>query len=366
MNIKPFSIELQAKIHLLMKYRRPIKLGEVEMSSKLVLAPMAQITHLPFRLLMGQLGAGMGISELVSAKGINYKNDKTLHMLSTSKDETTKGLQLFGEEIPAMIEAATVAESYAPEFIDINMGCPVNKVTKKGGGSALLKRTEGLSDLFSEMRKSINIPLSIKIRTGWDETCRNALDICQIAYDSGVEFVSVHGRTRSQLYKGLADWDFLENLAKDSALPILGNGDLVNPGMIYQKSLSTNCHALMIGRGALKNPFIFLESLVHESERKEVIFTPRDFLEIYFHYYDYLAQHFDWEPKIMITLKKQIMWWSYGLTNASHFREKVFPCKNLEELHDLVGNYFESFSSDPYLFRQKLHFDQSFMTAGHG
>lgn len=366
MKIKSFSPQLQAKIDLLMRYRTPIRLGDVEMSNKLVLAPMAQITHLPFRLLMSQLGAGMGISELVSAKGINYKNDKTLHMLSTSKYETTKGLQLFGEEVPAMVEAAQVAQTYNPEFIDINMGCPVNKVTKKGGGSALLKRTEGLSELFSEMRKSINIPLSIKIRTGWDETCRNAIDICQIAYDAGVEFVSIHGRTRAQLYRGLADWDFLESVAKEAPLPILGNGDLVNPEMIYQKSLTTNCQALMIGRGALKNPFIFLEALVSESERREIIFTPKDFLEIYFHYYDYLSQHFDWEPKIMITLKKQIMWWSYGLTNASHFRESVFPCKSMDQLHDLVGTYFESFSADPYQFRQKLHFDQSFMTAGHG
>ncbi|MCR9203529.1 MAG: tRNA-dihydrouridine synthase family protein, partial [Halobacteriovoraceae bacterium] len=221
-----FSPELQTKIEALKGRRTPLKLGGVNFDSPLLLAPMSAICHFPFRLLMQELGAGGTVSELISCHGINYGNEKTKQMLKIHPREKNVGIQLFGEDQLSMAKAAATAQEYKPDFIDINMGCPVRKVVSKGGGSALMKDTKKLAGFFKEMRNAIEVPLTIKIRTGWDQDSINALEVVNIAEGEGVEFVAVHGRTRTQQYKGKADWDLLENIASVAPLPIIGNGDL--------------------------------------------------------------------------------------------------------------------------------------------
>ena len=243
---RPFSPELSQKMENFRVHAKPIKLGQIEFGSKLLLAPMAGICNIPYRLLMEDLGAGGTVSELISCHGINYGNARTLDMLKIHPLERNVGIQLFGEDSDSMAKAAEVAESYGPKFLDINMGCPVAKVVTKGGGSALMKEIEALAPLFEKMRSRMKIPLSIKIRTGWDSNSRNAKEIIKIARESGIEWVAIHGRTRTQQYTGLADWEFLEALNEDKKITLVGNGDLHHPYGVSERLQKTNCDALMI------------------------------------------------------------------------------------------------------------------------
>ncbi len=224
MHTSEFSAPLQSKVKLLKDKRESISLGRVEFESNLLLAPMASICTPPFRLLMEDLGAGGTVSELISCHGINYENKKTLDMLKIDEREKNTGIQLFGEDADAMAKAAVIAQRSNPKFLDINMGCPVKKVVSKGGGSALMKDIEALAPLFSKVRSAINVPLTIKIRTGWDNDSLNALEIEKIAREEGIEFLAIHGRTRNQQYSGLANWEYIEELANHSKIPIIGNG----------------------------------------------------------------------------------------------------------------------------------------------
>jgi nifR3 family TIM-barrel protein len=200
---------------------------------------------------MEDLGAGGTVSELISCHGINYGNHRTLEMLKIHPLERNVGIQLFGEDGESMAKAAEVAESYGPKFIDINMGCPVNKVVTKGGGSALLKEVQNLAPMFEKIRSRLKIPLSIKIRTGWDSTSLNADEVLNIAHNSGIEWVAIHGRTRTQQYTGLANWNYIEGLTEKKKLPLIGNGDLHHPYGVSERLQNTSCEALMIARGAL-------------------------------------------------------------------------------------------------------------------
>ncbi len=357
---RAFSPLLQEKIDLLKSRRCPISLGSVNFDSPLILAPMSAICTAPFRLLMEDLGAGGTVSELISCHGINYKNKKTTEMLRLDPREKNVGLQLFGEDGYAMGEAAKVAQEFGAKFIDINMGCPVKKVVTKGGGSALLRETTKLAPFFNQIKKSIQIPLTIKIRVGWDDNSLNASEVIHIAKESGIEFVAIHGRTRAQAYTGHARWDFVEEVAKNSPLPVIGNGDLHTPYLVRQRLRKTTCQALMLGRGPLRNPFIFLESLKEENEDLE--FFGADYLEVIKRYFDYLVLSTDNERTISIQIRKMMVWFSAGFPNVTYFRGKVFELYNYRDSLNLAEDYFLGLEKR----RKFLPEDEAFMAGGHG
>lgn len=359
-NNRTFSPSLQAKIDTLMARRPKVKLGNISFDSPLLLAPMSSICTAPYRLLMEELGAGGTVSELVSCHGINYKNEKTVKMLEIHPREKNIGLQLFGEDAKAMAEAAKVAQEREPKFIDINMGCPVRKVVTKGGGSALLKDTSKLGNFFGEIKKAIDIPLTIKIRTGWDEDSINAPEVIHIAKEEGVEFVGIHGRTRTQQYKGYANWDLLESIAEIAPLPIIGNGDLHSAPITQRRMMATRCQALMLGRGPLRNPFIFLESFLKEDD--DIVFTPGDYLEVIKKFREYLEDYTDRERTILITMRKNIVWMAAGFPNVTHFRNAMFTTPDLEETMKVTEQYFESIKDS----HKKIDHNQTFMAGGHG
>ena len=358
---KPFSQPLQTKIDLLKQRRKSIKMGNISFDSPLLLAPMSAICTSPFRLLMEELGAGGTVSELISCHGINYKNIKTNQMLKLHPREKNVGLQLFGEDAESMATAAKVAQEYGPKFIDINMGCPVRKVVTKGGGSALMKDPSTLAHFFSTIKKAIDIPLTIKIRTGWDQDSINALEIINIAKNEGIEFVAVHGRTRTQQYKGLADWQLLENLAKESPLSIIGNGDLHTPEQVRSRMQTTNCPALMLGRGPLRNPFIFLESYIKDDE-KELFFTPENYLEVIERFYEYLQNYTDRERTLHVQMRKHVVWFSQGFNNVAKFRGDVHKTATVQDTMKLAQDYFLSMTD----YKKRINTEDSFMAGGHG
>jgi len=355
-----FSKELQQKIDRLKKRQKSISLGKISFSSPLIMAPLASITSPPWRLLMEDLGAGGTVSELISCHGINYKNEKTLQMLKVDPREKNVGIQLFGEEPEALADAAKIAAEFGAKFIDLNMGCPVRKVVGKGAGAALMQEPSKLPLLFRSIKNVISIPFTIKIRTGWDENNLNAKEIVHIAHEEGIEFVAIHGRTRAEQYRGRANWEMIEELARTSSLPIVGNGDLHTPKSVAKRLEITNCQALMLGRGPLRNPFIFLESLATEDDR-DIVFTAKDHWEIIQRLFEYSSEYYDKEKTLAIQMKKHIVWLAAGYPKVSQFRAKVFTTNSIPDFMKMSEDFFATLEN-----RQKQISDEAFLVAGEG
>lgn len=361
MHIKSFSPKLQNKIDALKVKRSPLRLGNVDFDSPILLAPMAGICNAPFRLLMEDLGAGGTVSELISANGINHGNERTLNMLKLHEKEKNVGIQLFGEDTESLAKAAATAQTYHPKFLDINMGCPVRKVVTKGGGSALMRDTEMLAPFFAGIKKAIKVPLSIKIRTGWDSTELNADVIEKIAYNEGIEWVAIHGRTRTQQYTGFANWDYIETLASSASLPIIGNGDLHQSHQVKARLAKTNCDALMVARGCLRNPFIFLEAYT-EIDLNESAFDGSDYFEIIERLHQYTLETYT-NPRIqLVQMRKLIVWFAAGFPGAAKFRGNMFAAKELEPVMKLAQEFFQNLGARA----KQINYDEVFMNGGHG
>lgn len=355
-----FSPELQSKIDLLKNRGTPVTLGRISFQNPLLLAPMSAIGTAPFRLLMQELGAGGTVSELISCHGINHGNQRTLDMLKLHPKEKRVGLQLFGEDAESMARAAEVAQDYGPDFIDINMGCPVRKVVTKGGGSALLKETSKLGHFFSTIKNRLKVPLTIKIRTGWCEESLNAHEVIRIAREEGVEFVAIHGRTRTQQYTGHANWTYIEQLAEEAPLPLIGNGDLHHAKLARARLQNTRTKALMLGRGPLRNPFLFLEAYLEDHETSP--FTARDYLEVIEVFFELLSQQGVQERTLVVQMRKHIMWFAAGFPGASQFRSQLFQMTDLQSTLDYTRAFFLQVASEA----KQINYNEAFMTSGHG
>lgn len=358
-----FSKQLQDKIDCAKARMTPVQLGTVNFASPLLLAPMSAICNAPFRRLMEDLGAGGTVSELISCHGINHGNIRTRNMLKIDPREKNIGLQLFGEDASSMALAAKVAQEHAPKFIDINMGCPVKKVVTKGGGSALLKDTSKLGHFFGSIKKELEVPLTIKIRTGWDADGLNADEVIHIAREEGVEFVAIHGRTRTQQYTGQANWDYLEKIAQISPLPVVGNGDLHTASATKERVAKTKCAALMLGRGPLRDPFIFLDSYLLPEDK--IRFSANDYLEVIQKLFDYMRGHAESERILVIQMRKHIMWFAAGFDGVSSFRRGLFEHENVDQTLEYTQNYFDNLI-ERGLDYKKIDHEQAFMTSGHG
>lgn len=354
-----FSPALKLKLDLLKQRRESISLGRIHFDSPLILAPMAGICTPPFRLLMEDLGAGGTVSELISCHGINHGNDRTMNMLKIDPRERNVGIQLFGEEPDAMAKAAVVAQKFGPKFIDINMGCPVRKVVTKGGGSALLKEPKELIPYLSAIKEVLEVPLSIKIRTGWDDESINASEVIQIAQDLGIEWVAIHGRTRAQAYMGKANWDYIEALTEKHTLPLIGNGDLHQPHLVRERMEQTHCKALMIARGCLRNPFIFLESYATEDDPT---FEGRDYYEVIERLHQYTQETYDNERIKLIQMRKLIVWFAAGFPGAAKFRATMFQCADLADSMKYAQDYYLSLGEST----KHIDYNEVFMNSGHG
>ncbi|MFS4459046.1 tRNA dihydrouridine synthase DusB [Bdellovibrio sp. HCB2-146] len=325
-----------------------------------VLAPMAGITDHAFRTFMKKLDTSVVVTELVSANGIEYKSERTMKLMSFDETQRPIGIQLFGEEPEVIARAAQVAEAEGCDFVDLNFGCPVPKVVKKGAGSAMLKDPVQLQKVLSAVKGAIKIPLTIKIRTGWDANTRNAVEVCNIAYNEGIEWVAIHGRTRAQGYSGLADWDFITDVKAKSKLPILGNGDILTARQANLRLQQSGCDGVMIGRGCLKNPFIFMDALAlwRGESPKEV---QRDYVSLFNNLKTEIVAHCD-EHITGIQLRKFAAWFSTGYAGAAQFRKNLFQSKSNEEIMALANEFFASLGS----VEQEDTSSEEFLMGGHG
>ena len=326
-----------------------------------VLAPMAGITDHAFRSFMKKLDASVVVTELVSAVGIEYKSERTMSLMSFDETQRPVGIQLFGEDPEILGRAAQVAEALGADFVDLNFGCPVPKVVKKGAGSAMLKDLDLMKKVLSACVKAVKIPVTIKIRSGWEQNSRNALDVCNLAYDEGITWVAIHGRTRAAGYSGHADWDFIGGVKAKTKIPVLGNGDILTPQKAVLRMQESGCDGVLIGRGALKNPLIFADSLSlwrgqslrHDLKRNySGIF--RDLSEtIRVHSSDHITN---------IQLKKFASWFSTGYEGSSAFRKAIFQIKDNDEVLSCALEFFGSIGN----IDQEDTSHEAFLMGGHG
>ena len=321
------------------------------------LAPMAGITDVVFRELMDENGAGVLISELVSAKGLLFNSEKTRKMIRIhSNPQTLVGIQLFGESAEDIIAAASVVEEGDADFIDLNLGCPVKKVVKKGCGAALMRDPGYLEEFLYSIKRGIGLPLTVKMRTGWSDEELTIHECVQAAYNAGCEWVAVHGRTRTQGYEGQADWDLIREVKARAKLPIIGNGDIRDATKANLRMQETGVDAVMIGRGALRNPWIFLEC---QGEYCRDSLSANDLLG---RYLEKLQKFYD-HRITMILLKKFSTWLAFGYPGAAAFRRSMFQLTTLRDVLDCAGGFFQKVAHLPPPRFEEV---EAFMMGGHG
>lgn len=339
----------------------PIQLGPFQLEHPFILAPMAGITNSPFRRLMRRLKSSMVISELVSANGIEYAGARTLDLLRYHEEERCVGLQIFGEDTELLCRAAQHVERVGADFVDLNLGCPVPKVVKKGAGSAMCRDPISLGKTLEAMVKSVKIPVTIKIRTGWDSQSKNAHEIVRIAAEAGVKWVAIHGRTRAQGYSGQADWDFIGEVKAKSPLPIVGNGDLTTAELAVNAMKTYGVDAVLIGRGALRNPFIFEQATA--LWRGESFELPRAerYIQLMEDQQKLLHEIYD-SRMAMIHARKFLAWYSAGFPGCHEFRSKVFSIPEPEALWAEARAFFEKSTKE----RDLKFLAQPFLMGGHG
>jgi tRNA-dihydrouridine synthase B len=321
--------------------------------SRYFMAPMAGITDTVFRSLIREMGAQVVISELLSAEGLTRGGQKTRDLMRFGENERPVGIQLFGSSVETLVAAARIVEQEGADFVDLNFGCPVKKVVCDGGGAAWLKDPLRLGELLSQMKKALTIPLTIKVRTGWDETSRNVKEVVNVAAASGVSWVAIHGRTRAQGYSGWADWNLIREVAQTSPIPVIGNGDVLTASDARQKVDEGYAHAVMIGRGALKNPWIFRE-ILGDTE------VDRDFLKFISRHFELAIEKKD-GVRAYLSLKKFLGWYAAGYPYASLFRSQIFQTSDIDDLRRIAFDYFSTLDREGYVADT-----QPFLMGGHG
>lgn len=330
------------------------------------LAPMAGVTDKPFRSFMREMDCGIITSELVSARALQDNNQRTRQLIDFDKQHRPYGIQIFGEDPQVISEGAKRAEEFGADFIDLNLGCPVNKIVKKGAGSALLKDLKALSKVLHSLKSSVKIPVSLKVRTGWDEQNLNADQVSHIAYEEGYAWMSIHGRTRSQAYSGQADWNYIKEVKAKSQIPIIGNGDLNSASMAFEALQFSLCEGVMIGRGCLNNPWIFFEALSlfknHATpNKKESTSVKKDFKLAIDKLKVHLENFYD-ERMFLLQLKKFSSWFSAGFPHSTEFRKTLFQEKDKQVLFQKIDDFF--IQAQDYEKPSPVY--EPFLMRGHG
>lgn len=313
-----------------------MKIGSINFENNIFLAPMAGVTDLPYRVLCKEQGAGLTCTEMISAKGMYYKDEKSWKLAQLNESEVPAAIQIFGSEPDILAYAAEKLNDTEAAILDVNMGCPTPKITKNGEGSALMLKPALAGELIRAVVAVSKKPVTVKIRKGWDDEHVNAVEFALIAEKSGAAAIAVHGRTREQFYSGKADWDIIKKVKDAVSIPVIGNGDIYMPEDALRMLESTGCDALMIGRGAQGNPWIF-KRILHYINEGELLAEPdlEEKKQMVLRHLDMLVE-LKGEYTGVREMRKHISWYVKGSRNSSHFKDRVFKAVTQEEMTELV------------------------------
>ena len=319
---------------------KPINIGPLEIDDPVVLAPMSGVTDMPFRRLVKRAGVGLVVSEMIASRAMVHAARKTMKMAAHCADEYPISVQLAGCEPDVMAEAARINEDFGATIIDINMGCPVKKVTNGDAGSALMRDLGLASKLLEVTVKAVNIPVTLKMRTGWDDDTRNAPQLAKIAEDCGIQAIAVHGRTRCQFYKGRADWPFIASVKDAVNIPVFGNGDVVSVDDAKKLLEDSGADGILVGRGTYGRPW-FLNQISHYLKTGERLADPtvEAQMEIVLEHFDAIVSHYGSQPGVKIA-RKHLGWYSKGLSNSAEFRQEVFQLDTPDAVKARIRDFY--------------------------
>ena len=322
------------------------KIGNVEIKNRVVLAPMAGVCNSAFRRIIKEMGAGLLYAEMVSDKALVYNNEKTKDMLYMTEDERPISQQIFGSDKESFVEAAKIIEeSMHPDIIDINMGCPVPKVAVKSqAGSALLKDPDKIYEIVKAVKEAVNVPVTVKIRSGWDKNSINAVLVAKTCEKAGASAIAVHPRTRSQGYSGKADWNIIKEVKEAVNIPVIGNGDILSAKDAKKMIDETGCDAVMIGRGTLGNPYL-IKQIVRYLEDGVLLKdeSPIERMKTCLKHFNYLLKI---KPEKVATLEMltHADWYLKGLPNGVNVKKRLYELKTKEEFISTITEYMENLS----------------------
>jgi tRNA-dihydrouridine synthase B len=321
---------------------KPFKIRDVEISPPLVLSPMAGVTDVAFRALLKQRGGiGLTVSEFISVEGLTRNNPKSRRQMRFHEYERPFAVQIFGGQAGRMAMAAEMAEEIGADILDVNCGCPAPKVVKHGGGSGLLRDLPRLETILKEIKKVIKIPLTVKIRAGFYDNHRNAVEVARIAEACGAEHIALHGRTKEQAYKGLADWDLVRQVKEVVKVPVSGSGDVITVEDAFRRWRETNCDGILIGRGAMANPWIFRQIEDTIAGREPFQPTLEDKRAVLLEYFELLRA--DMPEFAAIGRMKQLAGqFTKGLQGGARFRQVLYHSHSVDEILERIGEYFET------------------------
>lgn len=317
------------------------KIGNVVIKNPVVLAPMAGYSNTSFRKIIKDMGAGLIFAEMVSDKALVYQNAKTLELLKMSEEERPIAQQIFGSDVESFVEAARIVESVMhPDIIDINMGCPVPKVAVSAqAGSALLKNPDKIKKIVSEVVKAVSVPVTVKIRLGWDESSINCVEVAKVIESAGASAITLHARTRAQGYSGKARWEYIKQVKESVSIPVIGNGDVKTCFEAKRMILETGCDAVMIGRGVLGNPWLIrdcVEYLESGSVPKPV--SNQEKIEMMKRHFELLKQDKN-EKVALLEIRSNILFYLKGMPGNKEMKTRICEAKSEEDIYSLLNQY---------------------------
>ena len=323
------------------------KIGNLKIDNRIVFAPMAGISNISYRKIIKEMGAGLIYSEMISNMGIVYNNQKTIDLLKIDESERPIAIQIFGSDVDSFVKAAKyVEDNIHPDIIDINMGCPVPKVALRSqAGSALLKNPDKIYEIVKAVKDNTNTPISVKIRSGWDENHINAIEVGKLIEKAGASLIAIHARTRSQGYSGNANWNIIKELKENVSIPVIGNGDIKTIEDAKRMLEETKCDAVMIGRASLGNPW-FIKECVEYVENNKIIEKPtyEERLNMIKRHFSLLKENTT-EKQALLEIRTHALWYIKYLPNSKEYKNRLNQVKSEKELYDIINEYSDKLKS---------------------